>query len=210
MIQATENLRFGDLISRRVPFVVPRYQRSYAWDEEEIKEFVQDITELYNARINPSSQAMSHFFGGIVSVNRQVGGTTHGRIYDVVDGQQRLATFMLTICAILHGLGVIAESARSTGDQQSSQAAQSYADTTKDDYLFYREVVDYQTEECLRLTLSRADRLFFDQLIKNISDARTRRSFDRDSHRRLQHAWTQIYRKTRARTCSGKHKSLAP
>lgn len=195
MIQATENLRFGDLISRRVPFEVPRYQRSYAWDEEEIKEFLQDITELYNARIPPSSSPMSHFFGGIVSVNRQVGGTTHGRIYDVVDGQQRLTTFMLTICAILDGLKSIANDAKTAGDDQISQAAQSYADTSKGDYLFYREVVDYTTEERLRLNLSKADRNFFEQLIKNISDARTRRSFDRDSHRRLQNAWKQISQK---------------
>jgi len=195
MIQATENLRFGDLISRRVPFEVPRYQRSYAWDEEEIKEFLQDITELYEARIANPPNHMSHFFGGIVSVNRQVGGTTHGRIYDIVDGQQRLATFMLTTCAILEGLQIIASDAQAAGDNQNSQAAQSYADTTKGDYLFYREVVDYRTEDRLRLTLSKADKIFFDHLIRDIKSARGRHNFDRDSHRRLQVAWKQIFEK---------------
>ncbi len=44
---------------------------------------------------------MKHFFGGLVSVDLFAGNTAAGRIYEVVDGQQRLATFIITIALVV-------------------------------------------------------------------------------------------------------------
>lgn len=187
MIQGTENLRLGDLIYRRVPFVVPKYQRGFAWDEEEIKDFVEDIQKLYDARLRDPSKPKSHFFGGLVSVDRPALGTTTGRIYDVVDGQQRLATFFLTISLLISGLEAVAEQAEAEDARETAQAARSHADTTKNDYLEYKEVVGSSVQARLRLRLSRADDVFFETLVNSGNVAPSR-----DSHRRLRNAQERI------------------
>lgn len=192
MIQTTENLRFGDLISRRVPFIIPQYQRAYAWDDEEIGEFINDVKELYNTRLNKPTQIMPHFFGGIVSVNKTIGNTSTGRIYEVVDGQQRLSTFMIMMAAIVEGFDKII--ALTHKDDTITNAAKSHSENTKNTFMYYDEVVGSLNEKRLRLRLSKADSAFFEQLITNQANARTKTSYSRDSHRRLQHAWKNLYK----------------
>jgi hypothetical protein len=186
MIQGTENLRLGDLISRRVPFTVPKYQRAFAWDDE-ISDFIRDLRELYLERVKGAPNAKRHFFGGLVSVNQIAPGTATGRVYDVVDGQQRLATFILTIALLIKGLRDLASQAKDASDLITATGSESHADTTRDDYLEYKEVVSGGVQQRLRLTLSRADQSFFEDVIKgaNLQPAR-------ESHRRLQNAWTRI------------------
>ncbi len=70
MLRATESSYFGELISRHIPFVVPKYQRPYAWEEGEVTDFIKDFKELYEGRLNDASHPKKHFFGGIVSVER--------------------------------------------------------------------------------------------------------------------------------------------
>ena len=105
-----ENLNFGDLIHRRAPFVVPPYQRAYAWGDEEIDDFIKDINALYNKR--KSGNQDQHFFGGLVSVDSFMPGTYTGRQYAVIDGQQRLATFSMFLALIVNELEKIAKQAK--------------------------------------------------------------------------------------------------
>ncbi|MBW4513471.1 MAG: DUF262 domain-containing protein [Scytonematopsis contorta HA4267-MV1] len=111
MIKGTETLPIGDLISRRVPFVIPRYQRAYAWEEDELNDFIADIQNLYNLRLETLLEPMKHFFGGLVSVDLFAGNTAAGRIYEVVDGQQRLATFIITIALVVKSMDDLAKHA---------------------------------------------------------------------------------------------------
>lgn len=71
-------------------YEVPIYQRNYAWEKEEISALVQDV---YNAFV---SKKENYFIGTLVSFYKG------DRIYEVIDGQQRLTTVFL----ILHSLGV--------------------------------------------------------------------------------------------------------
>ncbi len=197
MIKATENLHIGDLISRRVPFVVPKYQRPYAWEEDEINDFIRDLNELYELRIsdpNPE-HAQSHFFGGIVSVDRPAPNTFTGRFFDVVDGQQRLATVMLTVSLLVKGLEQLANQARSAGEPHTAQTALSHADTIRESYLEYKEVVSSRTQTRIRLRLSRIDETFFEALIKNGSSGSNGPAGEarqRASQERLLRAWNLI------------------
>ena len=190
MLRATESSPFGDLISRRVPFVVPRYQRPYAWEEGEVTDFIRDLKELYERRLNDPSHPKKHFFGGIVSVERFAPDLSDmGNAYDVVDGQQRLATIMLTIALLNRGLEELAQQADSSGDQETGRTARSYVSTTRESYLEYKEVVGSHTQERTRLMLSRADGAFFESLVKGHTPM-LRPS--RASHERLQDAWQLI------------------
>lgn len=71
MVQETENLRLGDLISRSVPFKVLKYQRVFAWDEEEIIDFIKDIQDLFEARLKDPTKK-SRYKSSSVVLTQQV------------------------------------------------------------------------------------------------------------------------------------------
>ena len=72
-------------------YVIPLYQRNYAWGEEEIYQLLQDIYESYK-KSNGTGQ---YFIGSLVVLKRRDGS------FEVIDGQQRLTTISL-IAKILY------------------------------------------------------------------------------------------------------------
>lgn len=66
-------------------FVVPRYQRSYAWKKENIEDLYKDI---YTAAFNDSQN--EYFLGSIVVSKSEDN-------FELIDGQQRLATISILI-----------------------------------------------------------------------------------------------------------------
>jgi uncharacterized protein with ParB-like and HNH nuclease domain len=181
-----ESTSLGDLFCRRIPFKVPKYQRAFDWEQEEIDDFIKDLLVLYNARQNNSHQPRKHFFGGLVSIKQHIPNSYTGNLYDLVDGQQRLATF----ASLIRTFESLAREAEIEKDIDTSQTAKSYASTTKSEYLEYKEVVNSQLQPRLRLTLSKADRLFFEDLVNSRNPKATR-----DSHKKLQAAWESINKK---------------
>jgi hypothetical protein len=67
---------------------VPPYQRSYAWEDKNVTDLLDDLEKAINDR------EQEYFLGSIV-----VTGSESGPV-EVVDGQQRLATIMILISAI--------------------------------------------------------------------------------------------------------------
>ena len=70
-------------------YVVPLYQRNYAWQESQIQQLLQDI---YN---NSKTLDSNYFIGSLVVLQRPDG------VYEVIDGQQRLTTLHI-ICKTLN------------------------------------------------------------------------------------------------------------
>ena len=62
-------------------YVVPIYQRNFAWGEEQICQLLQDIRESINDQ--------QYYIGSLVVLRRQDG------TFEVIDGQQRLTTLAL-------------------------------------------------------------------------------------------------------------------
>ncbi|WP_190567707.1 DUF262 domain-containing protein, partial [Nostoc parmelioides] len=187
MTMQPESTSLGDLFCRRIPFKVPKYQRAFDWEQEEIDDFIKDLLVLYNSRkINPN-QPRKHFFGGLVSIKQHIPNSYTGNLYDLVDGQQRLATFTLTIASLVNAFESLANESEIEKNTEIAQAAKSYASTTKDEYLVYKEVINGQLQPRLRLTLSKADHVFFEDLINGRSP-----KCSRDSHKKLQSAWESI------------------
>lgn len=84
-------------------FQIPDYQRGYAWEEKQWKDFVQDIDALIDDKI------ISHYTGTIVIYQpskkpTENYGTKRLEIVDVVDGQQRLTTCSLYLSIIIKEL----------------------------------------------------------------------------------------------------------
>ena len=189
MIKGTETLPIGDLISRRVPFVVPSYQRAYAWEEDEVNDFIEDIRNLYKERYKNTPVSVKHFFGGLVSVDLFATNTA-GRIYEVVDGQQRLATFIITIALIVRGIDNLAKKANQNNDSVTEQKVKAHLEQVKRSFLYYDEVENGNLQQRLRLTLSKVDRIFFEQLINQTSSSKPKP----DSHKRLKFSFDKIFK----------------
>lgn len=87
--------------------VIPLFQRPYEWKETNWKTFWDDALERYEA-----STDASHFMGAIVTMPARsvpVGVAKHL----IIDGQQRLTTLALLLCAIRDALPSDAKTARS-------------------------------------------------------------------------------------------------
>ena len=73
-------------------YIVPDYQREYVWTDKEVHQLLEDINEQFDT-------GMEHeYFIGTVLVS-PTGQKNH---YEVIDGQQRLTTFFLLLCALKH------------------------------------------------------------------------------------------------------------
>lgn len=70
-------------------YVVPLYQRNYAWQESQIQQLLQDIYD------NSKTQDSNYFIGSLVVLQRPDG------VYEIIDGQQRLTTLHI-ICKTLN------------------------------------------------------------------------------------------------------------
>ena len=76
--------------------LIERYQRPYAWGEEEIETLFQDHFLDIPVRLSEGSQQdVDPFVGSIVLLTKNH--ATHGACAEVIDGQQRLTTLTLTL-----------------------------------------------------------------------------------------------------------------
>ena len=180
MIEVTENMTIGNLVSRREPFTIPAHQRSYAWNSEEVSDFIADLVSLYQVRLSDPTASPSHFFGGLVSIHQNIPSTASGRKYIVVDGQQRLATFIIAFNALTDAFEAIAIRSRNEGLPGIEDEARANAEYTKTTFLEYQEVVGGRLVPRSRLMMSKSDRTFFEEMLKNSSPVPTR-----DSHKLL-------------------------
>jgi uncharacterized protein with ParB-like and HNH nuclease domain len=91
-------------------FRVPPYQRGYSWTTEERAALFQDLKNLRNL------QRAEHFMATLVFLDTGkreiIGGADLVRIYDVVDGQQRLTTLIILLKAIEKNLRKNAQKAQ--------------------------------------------------------------------------------------------------
>lgn len=197
MIKSTESVYVGSLIAGDVPFEIPKYQRPYAWEEEQINDFIGDINELYTERVRNtfSPNRRKHFFGGIISIYRETLRSNHYtiRTYELVDGQQRFATLTMAIALLMYGLIELSKRAEGAKDNEIAKAATFQADTLKERYLEYKEMVSNKIEEHIRLKLSSVDAAFFENLLKGHGAMFVSTGIsDKASHKRLRKAWDMI------------------
>ena len=85
----------NELFVNAVQYEIPMYQRRYVWDE---KNWEPLWTDIINNFANGSS---SHFTGAVVSrgISESERNTGIIKRYEIIDGQQRLTTFQIILCA---------------------------------------------------------------------------------------------------------------
>ncbi|GAA7734106.1 DUF262 domain-containing protein [Helicobacter pylori] len=87
------------LVDREFFYQVPDYQRPYVWDKDHLGALIDDLVGSYT-----NNREDEYFCGSIVIAENQ-----KDKRWDVVDGQQRLTSFIILACTILklykHSLG---------------------------------------------------------------------------------------------------------
>lgn len=137
-IESPKTKSLEELIQRRF-YHIPLYQRPYSWEIDQVSDLWDDID------INSPG-----YFIGIVLFKPDSQGSPHPVQFEIVDGQQRIATLLLLLRAAIEVLQPL-----------SSQAAEEL----QKDYISQRRAAT-KVEARLTLTLSKQDREKFASLLQ--------------------------------------------
>lgn len=153
----TNNSELLDLISQpTLRFVIPSYQRTYAWEERQLQQFWDDV-------MRAGTLKKKHFFGtllyGLEEPSSQKGKGSEEMVAAVVDGQQRLTTTLLLILALAEHL-----------DQHPDALGNVSADDLRTAYLFVESGTKFGEEQsassaAVKLQLSRDDGPIFAAMV---------------------------------------------
>jgi len=78
----------------KATYEIPIYQRNYAWEKDEISALIQDVYDAYEADKANTSNKRKYFIGTLVSFQKG------DKVYEVIDGQQRLTTINLILSVL--------------------------------------------------------------------------------------------------------------
>lgn len=177
LFKPAEHHSLGELLDDRAPFVVDPYQRDYAWkhvprpteefDDGEVADFVFDLRRLIDEH-QRDSRAPKYFFGLMVAAVQDNSGWLPNDKHEVVDGQQRLTTFVLLGSAMIEAAASIKSQAESEGDAATATRCDNF--------------IEFMTERCIErnlrsttgaspkpfnvLTLTNGDNEYFQRLIR--------------------------------------------
>lgn len=80
------------LLGNDEEYVIPIYQRNYAWGDKEITQLIQDITDYACTNNN-----QNYYIGTLVTFARNNNG---GTVFEIIDGQQRFTTLTILLCLL--------------------------------------------------------------------------------------------------------------
>ncbi len=77
-------------------FIIPPFQRNYEWEAVQCRELFNDVIEAYKNN-------KSHYLGNVVYYKGKNDGASYSELI-LVDGQQRVTTILLLLCALRDSL----------------------------------------------------------------------------------------------------------
>ena len=90
----SDAITIHELLEGAQIYQMPLFQREYEWTSTELDRFWNDLTRVVEGESDTT------FLGALVLQMQSRGGSARSTKYVVIDGQQRLTTFYLTICAM--------------------------------------------------------------------------------------------------------------
>lgn len=167
----------GDIFEKNFLFEVPKYQRYYSWEDEQIDDFIKDIDNIFNNTTD--ANPIEHFFGGIVVVDKPVAGSNRSQ-RELIDGQQRITTTILLIVSLIRKYEQLK-------NESNKELIESRINKLREKYLTYKDEINRIPTTVSKLILSNADEQYF----KDIVGGRTAQA-GRDSHKRIQRAFSKL------------------
>ncbi|WP_082176573.1 DUF262 domain-containing protein [Pseudaestuariivita atlantica] len=165
-------------------FRVPAYQRAYEWNAEQIDAFIDDVRRCWQRRLNGERER--HFFGSVVTAPKDPGGLVRPK-RDVIDGQQRFATFLLFVAALRQHC-LLAATAFEADDLERASALSTMAETLLFRFVMSKDLNFMQTTDVYPLTLNETDDTVFKALLRGEAIEATAQS-----HKLLQAAYNTCF-----------------
>jgi hypothetical protein len=142
----TNNETYRKLMGNGLTYRIPRFQRDYSWTEVEWEDLWQDFIST----MRPDGER-AHYMGYLVLQSDDE------KVFDVIDGQQRLTTISLIILAILKKYqGLISDGIDKDRNQQR-------LDHFRNTYIGYLDPVTYVSRA--KLTLNRHNDSYYQTYI---------------------------------------------
>ena len=138
----TTNNTFRQLMGNGLSYCVPTFQRDYSWGADEWDDLWQDIVGLFGEDPEPA-----HYMGYLVLQS------SDNRVFDIIDGQQRMTTLSLLMLAAVSHLTDLAVP-DDLDDPQYRRAQQ-----LRHNYIGYLDPVSLVARS--KLTLNRHDNGFY-------------------------------------------------
>jgi hypothetical protein len=114
-------------------YAVPDYQREYVWETDQVEQLLTDIAAEMSG--DTPENAPEYFIGSIVVCPGRDG------VLDLIDGQQRMTTIYITLCAIRDRLAAIGDDGFAV---LNSQIADSAVDMSGKERRRYRLDLQYE------------------------------------------------------------------
>ena len=175
----------SELFEYKPCYVIPKYQRAYAWGGSQVDDFISDLTKIFNKRKNDSPE--EHFFGGIICVDWPYPGAQNVNRYEVIDGQQRLTTFSILANIIIDKYKQLLQESELNEITNVSQNCRTQIKDLESRFRQFDQVISGEQKVVDVIRLSRRDKDFYSELIHGDDPAP-----EKESHFKLQHAREQI------------------
>ena len=174
-IQDTSSATYRQLLGNGLTYEIPKFQRDYSWTSEQWDDLWQDIQGLL------SGEESGHYMGYLVLQ------TTDNKVFQVIDGQQRLTTLSIMVLATLKSLNDLVE----RGVDPDNNRRRS--DTLRGSYIGYLDPVTLVSRNKLKLNRNNDD--YFRTYLVSLQQPRVRNI--NASERLMRGAYLWFYEKLR-------------
>lgn len=168
---------FSELFEHKPCYLVPKYQRAFAWRESQIDDFIKDIINVCTKRGEGSF--IEHFFGGIICVDIPYPGAPPVKQYEIIDGQQRLTAFSLLVHVVRSKYSQLRLDADGVGNAELIGKCETQLDDLKKRFLEFKQMVGGDQVTIHVMRLSRRDNDYYSSLIRGGNPDSTKESHDR-------------------------------
>jgi uncharacterized protein with ParB-like and HNH nuclease domain/alkylated DNA nucleotide flippase Atl1 len=97
-VVAARETTLQELLGGAKQYQVPLYQRTYSWGKDQLDKLWEDVLQLAEDRVTRPD--LTHFMGSLVLAPSPLNGPAGVQDWLVIDGQQRLTTLSLLLCAL--------------------------------------------------------------------------------------------------------------
>ena len=157
----TENRTCRQLLGNGLTYRIPRFQRDYSWGEEEWEDLWADILNTLPSQGDQGEPA--HYMGYLVLQ------TTNNRVYEVIDGQQRLTTMSLMVLASMRLLKKL------VNDFKHPENNRARLEQLRATYIGYLDPVTLTTRN--KLSLNRNNDSYYRDYLVALADHLPQRGF---------------------------------
>lgn len=133
-----------ELLAGNLQFTVPIYQRTYDWGKEHCRQLYDDVVQAGRSDSDPA-----HFMGAITYYTPKQAIANINR-HQLIDGQQRITTFMLLLVALKRELHDQIEQPPKLIDQ-----------------ILYNDIESKDSNKYLKMKLTQKDNSTFEEILKN-------------------------------------------